>query len=196
MEQLTKSDFKDHVAKYTEQGDMKRLEWYKPGTRMFGMDVVFHRYFVIICGDLGEAVFECTWKTDLKNCANKNFGYFLGKLSTIRGCKYDWETDDCIEDIEDWKSDKIADIEEELKEFPEDKEFYEKKIAAIKEFVDDAQMEYKEEWMKYVADYDLEKINEDFETVLYNAGDRLNTRLYLYHIALKMAWEQIEKEAI
>jgi hypothetical protein len=196
MEQLAKSDFKDHVAKYADQGDMKRLEWNKPGTRMFGMDVIFHGNFVIICGDLGEAVYECTWKTSLKSCADNNFSYFLGKLRTVSYGKHKWDQDDCNEDIEEWKKDRISEIKEEIEEYPGDKEHYEKKIAAINEFVDCAQTDFKERWINYVADQDLDKLGEDCDTELFKAGERLNSRLYLYHIALKMAWEQIEKEAI
>ena len=80
-EQSIRNNFRDHIATLTEHGDLKILEWEKPGTSFYYVRYVFDGNRIYITGDLGEAVFCLTWKADIHSF--NNIGLFSRKTKRI-----------------------------------------------------------------------------------------------------------------
>lgn len=75
--------FKDHQAALIAQqlvvDDAAVIEWKKPGRWNYGMRFIIHRFWLIVVGDLGEAVYGWGQDVTLDFLAQINFDYFHGK---------------------------------------------------------------------------------------------------------------------
>lgn len=75
--------FKDHVAKElfgeTEHGQTTIIEWKKPTSWNYGCRFIIHSQWLIVVGDMGEAVYQWGQNLDLKFLGQINFDYFMGK---------------------------------------------------------------------------------------------------------------------
>ena len=177
--------FKDHIAELTEFNGVQVVRFHKPDTNCYSMNVIYQGRFIYISGDLGEAVFDTTWKTTYKNCSNANFGYLMGKLSCITYGKKSYDQQTCVDNIKEWKEEHI----EQQKDWGEYTEEYSKKLDY---FVEDAICNSEQEylWINFLQNY-IEDVGEDYESELWTAGDKLNDRLYYYWIALRKIHEYL-----
>ncbi len=82
-ETCRKEWFKEHKANQIGGPgmfpDCILINWQKPGTWTYGCRYILHRRWLIVVGDIGEAVFE--WSQDLTPdfLLSINFDYFMGK---------------------------------------------------------------------------------------------------------------------
>lgn len=100
-EQLSKN-FKNHVATLKIlNDDTQTLEWSQPDTRVYQIDYVFHKNLLFISGDLGDTVFNCTWKPkwNFDNGWMIELDYLASKISAMKDSKYIWSSITAIEDL-------------------------------------------------------------------------------------------------
>lgn len=185
-----KECFKDHVASVIEFEGNQIINWRRPGEVNYSMKIICSGANIFISGDLGEAVYWCTWKTSWQNIADKNFGYLLGKLQCVTYGKKDYQQDQCIKDIEEWYQEQMN----EYNEYPDG--FIDGYKSNLNDFRQRAMWhtESKWTWIPFLQDYDLESIGEDFDTVMWKFGEQINSRLYGYWVAFHMIKEQLENK--
>jgi len=79
--------FKDHKAQCQATGDIGKLvwetalliHWQNPKSWNYGCRFIVHRRWLIVVGDIGEAVYEWGQDIALEFLAQIDFGYFLSK---------------------------------------------------------------------------------------------------------------------
>lgn len=182
-----KKMFKNHIATYKDYGEneIKVLRWGKQDSSCCYMNIIFHKNFIYISGDLREAVYDCTWQTSLKNSSKSNFSYLTGKLSCVKHGKYEWRSDWCLEDIEEWRKDILDDRYNDV----DDKEWLDKFNDFHESLTDNTESKY--QFIGHLQNSDLDEFDEFCESALWNAGQRINEDLIIYWVALEMAYEQV-----
>jgi hypothetical protein len=79
--------FKNHVAQCAATGDIGGLHWenalvirwQNPASWNYGCRFIIHRQWLIVVGDIGEAVYQWSEDISLGFMAGLDFGYFHGK---------------------------------------------------------------------------------------------------------------------
>lgn len=218
--------FENHVATLKVLNeDTQTLEWKEPGTRMYQVDYVFHKNMLLISGDLGEATFACTWrpKWDTDNGWLLSIDYLFEKLSAIRGNKYEWDSDDTVEELKDHYRGTFDELD--------DKEFEEMSTYIIKEaekdwysthYVDcnDEEIPHKDiadndyllqyciaikhavcssnesEFIYSLQNDEQFKDLNDFWEWGYRCGRRINPSINYYLAGLQMAYKQLKERGV
>ena len=188
--------FRDHKAVLTQCGTLSTLDWRRPGTGVNAVRFVFDsgRYnAVYITGEVGQAIIRPTCRASLWEMAicftsrtdklNVNVGYFMEKMATS-GDRYEWTSGDWIEDFKNHCEDyglippeDFIDAIEGMWSSPV--EFYDDRPPLISE----------------KARKDLEKMDPDYRGWVYDCGKRVNVRIIAWLVALRLAYEQIERIA-
>lgn len=180
-EQRLKSNFKDHIATLTEHGDLKVLDWRKPGTIFYYVRYVFDGNKIYITGDLGEAVFHLTWKAEIHSFDNIGLGYFHEKLSAYHSDKYDFSSEQAIKRLTEW----IDDLKESNIEYDHDE------MQELLEKVRGCNQEW--EWVEVIHEHQdfISDLEADYWEWFYNIGRSYPIRFQSYLIGLQMASEQL-----
>lgn len=182
--------FKEHKAELVECGDITILNWKKHNSGTYYVRYVFDGCRMYISGDIGEAVFNLTWKASIHSFDDLCLGYFLSKMSTSSNGKYEFDSDTAKEKIIEWKSQLLED-----KEFnnEEDKEEF---LETIDEMIGDIEECNSEE--QWAWEYVNEKYNDfisendcDYWEWIYSIGNVTPYHNYAYLIGLKMASDQL-----
>lgn len=191
--------FRDHKAELTQCGTLSALDWRRPDTGVYAVRFVFDssRYnAVYITGDLGQAVILPTCRANLREMAicftsrtdklaklNVNVGYFMEKMASPSD-RYEVARKNWIEDF---------------KKHCEDYE-----LIPPEGFVDDVEgmwsspVEFHDDQPPRISEkarQDLEKMDPDYWEWVYDCGKRVNARIIAWLVALRLAYEQIERIA-
>lgn len=178
--------FENHIAKVTEFEGHQVITWRRHDTVNYSMKIICSGNNIFISGDLGEAVYWCTWKTSWQNIANSSFGYLLGKLQCVTHGKESYDSDECTQELDSWYEEFISDNEED--DFPEG--YFDK----MKEFVEEAKRYNSDEfeWISWLRDSDMDEFEDPCDSPLWTFGQQINNRLYGYWVAFHMIKEQLE----
>lgn len=183
--------FKDHKAELIKHGDITVLNWRNPSSYSYYVRYVFDSNKIYISGDIGEAVFNLTWKADINSFTDLSLGYFLSKMSTCSNGKIDYDGEEAKRSLIEWKNELL-----EEKEFDDDED-KEEFIETIAEIIDAAEScnSYDEWAWQYVNGeyYDFISENDpDYCEWIYNVGNAIPYHNYAFLEGLKMASEQLK----
>lgn len=189
-----KENFKNHIAKFTDYGNIKILDFKEPNKSHYRIRFLFEEDYcrLHISGDLGELT-----ATNYSNMTYEKFsdfvndiGYFKGKIDCHNRAIYTYEEDDAKDDIKayleeydcldnvlehdryEWETDedKLEEFfEDVLEDFSQDNGIGSKGYDALSEYIDDA-------W-----------------EVVGDIGKRETGILDLYMLAFKLAQEQLKE---
>lgn len=176
--------FKDHKATYTEHGDLKVLDWKKPGTNFYYIRFVFDGCKMYVSGDLGEAVFWFTERADVHIQSRYGLSYFEEKLRAYHESRRDFNSDKAVKRLREW-----------LKEIKEDGTKYD--CDDMRKFFEDARgCSSHSEWVEVIHGHDdlISKLDQDCYEWLFGIGDEVPIRMRSYLIGLKLAAEQLRAE--
>lgn len=190
--------FSKHVALWTSVNeDIEILDFRRPDSVEYALRIVFDDERggrVYISGDIGEAVVYPTCRAKLKDMAlcftrrdengvlDVNEQYFLEKVHATSD-RYEW-------DAEGFESDFRA----HCKEYGIDEH-------VADEFLDDNMNSFGgieingENGIKidtYVEDK-IREIDEDYWEWFFDCGKRINPRIVLWLVGMRLAWEQLEE---
>lgn len=185
-----KEQFKDHIATFTDYGNIKIIDFRNPNTVYYRIRFLFEEDYckLHISGDLGELV-----ATNYSNMTFEKFSDFVDNVGYFK------EKIDChsrkiyIYDYRQAKKDLIELIEDRECEKELLDEYY---CDTIEEAIDEVLEDF--------SDYDglgsksYEKLSNIIDDFWEEAGDigKVSTGiLNLYMLAFKLAMEQIKKES-
>lgn len=187
--ELQKEYFKNHVAKLTDYGNIKILDFKNPESSNYRIRFLFEEDYCRchISGDLGELIatnyYNMTYEK-FKDFVN-NIGYFKEKIDCSSRSLYEFDEDvarqELLERIKDWKWE-----EEILDEYD-----------SVEDFIDYALDEYGHENDRGISNdgYEvLEKFDCDAWEWAYNLGKVSTGILDLYMLAFKLAQKQLQEE--
>lgn len=192
MKEIEVEWFPEHVASFEQLSESTAvLSFRKPGTNVYAVGYVLDRNYLIITGDIGEAIFCLTEKAKLKSLAEEySTSYLFGKLRAGRDA-YDFDSEKAIQKLENNFEDYEFDSDEEEKEF---KELIEEMYTSIRE---DCNSE--SQWATILnCDY-YDKISEydqDCFEWIYSIGKEYSWQAIGWVVGLKMAYKQLKVETV
>lgn len=192
MEEMRNYWFKDHKAKVTKNGDITILDWKNPNNCNYYVRYVLDGYRMYISGDIGEAVFDLTWKATIDSFSDINLDYFLSKMSTSSNGKYIYDGKQAKRALLEWKHDIMNDYE-----FGNDHE-KEEFVETMENLMDAAvNCDTSEEWLWKYANgeyYDfITDYEEDCLEWIGTIGDVIQYHNHAFLVGLKMAAEQLKQ---
>lgn len=184
---VQKNHFKNHVAKFTDYGNIKILDFKAPNTSEYRIRFLFEDDYcrLHISGDLGELT-----ATNYKNMTFDGFSdfvnnveYFKGKIDCHNRPIYTYDSSKARKDIKEYLEER--DLVDDLLE-----ETYEEDIdSALDEVLDD----FDERTGIGKHGYDiLSEIYTDVFEYVDDFGKESTGILDLYMLAFKLAMEQVE----
>lgn len=188
--------FSKHVALWASVGkDIEILDFRRPDSVEYALRVVFDNERggrVYISGDIGEAVVYPTCMAKLKDMAlcftmrdengdlDVREGYFLEKVKATSD-RYVWYDKEFEADFR--AHCKVYGIDEDVAD----------------EFLDDSMgtfggMEIGDDGIRmdsYVTDK-IQEIDEDYLEWFFDCGKRINPRVIMWLVGMRLAWEQVD----
>ena len=193
--------FKDHQIDVTELSadngmGITVVDFYKPGTICYSVRYIYSGHFLYVTGDLGDAVFNCTWKTKPVDSVWKNLWYVFEKLSASengrsRQCM-DFDDGVCKETIRQTLLDTCEDGRTRMK--PDHWSEYQSGVfTKLLNAADDCSS--RDSWAAAIQevdrDYDLGRLDADWWEWLYGAGDVMPARMVGIITGLQIVSERL-----
>lgn len=182
-----KKMFNKHIAKFTDLGNIKILDFAEPDNCCYEIRFLFDesRYKLHISGDLGDLT-----ATNYKNMTYECFGDFVYNPSYFRS-KIDCHSRDLFEYDEDSA---YKEIEEHIKEYelklPEDYE-------NTHDFIGDVLEDFSDRRGLSEKGYDvLSKIDSDCWEYASSLGKQSTGIIELYLLAFELATEQLKNKGV
>lgn len=191
VKELKEHWFKDHKAVLTKRGDLEVLDWRKPGTSNYAVRYVFDGYRMYIGGDIGEAIFNLTWKAHIDSFNDVNIGYFVSKMAA--GEKTTWDSEAAVESLTEWKNERLESPEDYFEDKTEQTKF-EILVDNLICAADDCNSKEQWSWQYVNGEYesDISKYDADYWEWMYDIGNVVPYHTYGFLIGLQMASEQLK----
>ena len=184
--------FKDHIATFTDLGNIKILDFKKPDSSEYRIRFLFEEdyYKLHISGDLGELI-----ASNYKNMCYEKFtdfvhdtGYFEGKIDCHNRPIYTYDEEQARKDLIE-----IFD-EYEMEIRPYNNRYYscDTEEEAREEFIDDLLRDFNYEYGLGSKAYDLlSEIDFDCWEYISSIGKQKTGILELYMLAFELAQKQL-----
>lgn len=189
-----KENFKNHIATFTDYGNIKILDFKEPNTSHYRIRFLFEEDYcrLHISGDLGELI-----ATNYNNMTYEKFsdfvnnvGYFEGKINCHNRKIYVYDEDDAKNDIKERLEeydclDNVLEHDRYEWETGEDK---------LEEFYEDVLEDFSQD--NGIGSKGYDALSECFDDVWEFASDigkRETGILDLYMLAFKLAQEQLKR---
>lgn len=189
-----KDRFKEHIAKFTDYGNIKILDFQRPGSSEYRIRFLFQEdfYRLHISGDLGELT-----ATNYRNMIYKDFGPDFGKDPY-----YFEEKIDCHErPIYEYDKDKARkDIKEMLEEYElrlPGRYYFETDddAEAFEDFIDDVLEDFDDDKGISPEGYRvLSKVDDDAWEYAAKIGRERTGIIELYLLAFRLAQEDLKRQ--
>jgi len=165
--------FKDHVVDLRTDGSVTVVDFHKPGTSVYAVRYIFAGSYVYVSGDLGSAVFHCTWPVMPTNKHWNDRWYIYEKLEAARRYDFDeYDADVCVTCIKNTLLER--DKAEKNTRFPENwdakqKETFRELIKRAKECA--GRISWSTAIADLNADGDISNLDNDWWEWLDSAGE-------------------------
>lgn len=186
--------FKDHVAKFTDYGNIKILDFQRPGSNEYRIRFLFEEdfYRLHISGDLGELT-----ASNFKNMNYRDFGfdfsknpyYFEEKIDCHERPIYVYDEDKARKDIKEL-------FEENELSLPS-RYYYETEYdaEALEEFIDDVLKDFDDDKGMSPEGYRvLSEVDSDAWEYASRIGKERTGIIELYLLAFRLAQEDLERQ--
>ena len=195
LQRIKDTQFAKHRAHIHNRGDIVVVDWKRDNTNAYAVRYVFYKNHVFITGDLGDAVFNCTWQTwttekPYKNapvgCGRPNkfkpisLEYLEEKLGAFRESDvYEFSSVEAKEEIKHYREYVAAGYKDEFKDLLKETEGY----------------RFCDEWRNYIiSNYDtVEGMFGDSEIIadIIEAGKTFGTRYLSWVAGIQMIEQAI-----
>ena len=191
--ELEKENFKNHIATFTDYGNIKILDFKNPKSYDYRIRFLFEEDYcrLHISGDLGELIASNYNNMTFEKFSDfvNNVGYFEQKIDCHNRSIYTYDEDLAREALlemaknHDWLlfSDKYS--------YEDDDE------KRLNNIIDDILYDFDENTGIGREGYDeLRNLEDDLFEFVYNLGKKKTGILEIYMLAFKLAKEQIDKQ--
>ncbi len=191
--ELEKENFKNHIATFTDYGNIKILDFKNPKSYDYRIRFLFEEDYcrLHISGDLGELIASNYNNMTFEKFSDfvNNVGYFEQKIDCHNRSIYTYDEDLAREALlemaknHDWLlfSDKYS--------YEDDDE------KRLNNIIDDILYDFDENTgIGRKGDDELSNLEDDLFEFVYNLGKKKTGILEIYMLAFKLAKEQIDKQ--
>lgn len=186
-----KENFKNHIATFTDYGNIKILDFKAPDTSHYRIRFLFEEdyYRLHISGDLGELIATNYYNMTYEKFSDfvNNVEYFKEKINCASRPIYRYDYDKARQDLTELIK------ERGLEENIEDWYYWETKEESINKVIDDILDDFEDG--KGIGDRGCEIASEFFDDFWYDVeyiGREDTGILDLYMFAFKLATEQLK----
>ena len=187
-----KENFKNHIAKFTDYGNIKILDFKNPESSYYRIRFLFEEDYcrLHISGDLGELIATNCYNMTFDKFSDfiNNVGYFEEKIDCHSRSIYIYDEDLAKEQLKE----KIK--EYELLDYTDEYDWEDDEEERINDIIDDILTDFSDETgissKGYDALLDLDCDCDCFEYA-YDLGKKETGILELYMLAFKLAMEQL-----
>lgn len=181
-----KKNFQNHVATFTDYGNIKILDFQRPGSNEYRIRFLFEEdhYRLHISGDLGELI-ACNCRNMVFEHFEEDFtdntGYFNEKIDCMNRARYYYDAEQARKDIYKYTA---------------EHEFY-GDASLIDEFADDVLVDFDDE--SGIGDVGYGVLQDYYPEVWEDVADfgKMSTGILdLYMLAFKLAMEQLRERKI
>jgi hypothetical protein len=182
-------EFKDHKASLIGLlcTDSVTVDWRKPGTGVMAIRYRIDGKYLLVTGDMGDAIFAWSQPISFRFFANCGLDYFkekcVAKPADIEARFFDTWCDHELRLTVDGQLEVMKDDEEDPEKIGELQ-------GAFESFGYDRQ-----EWQQFLCSGNL-KMDGELLSILYNGGYRTHTRCRAMLLGLQMVHKQLEKMGI
>lgn len=191
-----KKRFKEHVAKFTDYGNIKILDFQRPGRSEYRIRFLFQEdfYRLHISGDLGELT-----ATNFDNMNYRDFGfdfvknphYFEEKIDCHERPLYEYDEDKARKDIKEFLEEYELSVPERYYIGTDDD------AEAFEEFVDDVLQDFDYDKGISLEGYRvLSGTYDDAWEVAATIGRERTGIIELYLLAFRLAQEDLERQEL
>jgi hypothetical protein len=182
--------FKDHVATMFPSG--KILLWSKPGTGVYRVKYQVDERYLIITGDIGDAIFCWSQPVSFDFVAGCDLEYIKGKC-VAKPTNIDHRS------LDMWCEHELrACVEEQIRQFREDGEG--SALATLADELEEGLDDYghcKDEWQQFVSSCHWNRdIDAEIASSLFEAGFRTDIGFRGMIMGLRMALEQLKSKEV
>lgn len=180
-----KKRFKDHVAKFYDCGNIKILDFQKPGSNYYRIRFLFEEdcYRLHISGDLGELTAKNATNMRYEKFAedfSNNIGYFTQKIECNSRPIYTYDEDEARKQL----IEKIQIYDLDVGEVDTEKEWLDRMLVDFDDERGISDSGYKA----------LEELDSDAWEYAHNIGKVPTGILHLYMLAFKLAQEDLKRQ--
>lgn len=195
MQRIKDTQFAKHRAHIHNRGDIVIVDWKRDNTNAYAVQYTFYKNHVFITGDLGDAIFNCTWQTwttekPYKNapvgCGRPNkfkpisLEYLEEKLGAFRESDvYEFSSVEAKEEIKHYREYVSKDYKDDFKDLLKETENY----------------RFCDEWRNYIiSNYDMvEGMFSDSEVIadIMDAGKTFGCRYLSWVAGIQMIEQAI-----
>lgn len=195
VKELKEDWFKDHKATVKKYDEITVLDWRKPGTNNYAVRYVLDGYRMYISGDIGEAVFNLTWKATIESFNDLNIGYFVSKMAA--GEKTTYESEVAEKALIEWKNERLEEPEAFFNSEAEQAEF-EILVDRLIDAANECNSTEQWAWQFVNGEYeeDISKFDCDYWEWMYNIGNAVPYHAYGFLIGLQMAAKQLKESEV
>lgn len=186
-----KENFKEHIATFTDYGNIKILDFKKPNSSHYRIRFLFEEdyYRLHISGDLGELI-----ASNYNNMTYEKFsdfvndvGYFEGKIDCHSRHIYTWHEDKARKEITEYMKENYY-----YDDIVSDRYDFETEEEKMDEFLDDVMQDFDNNSGIGTRGFDkLSEIDCDIFEYVADFGKEETGILDLYMLAFKLAKEQL-----
>ena len=189
--------FKDHIATFTDYGNIKIVDFKKPNSGEYRIRFLFEEDYcrLHISGDLGELIASNYNNMTFKGFSDfvNNVGYFKEKIDCHNRSIYTYDYEDAKEDLkellEEW------DVTEDV--LQHDRYEWETDEDKLEEFYEDVLEDFSEDTGVGSKGYDaLSEYFSDVWEFLGDIGKRPTGILDVYMLAFKLSTEQLREKGV
>ena len=193
--------FKNHTVKVTtfesteNASTITVVDFRQPGTINYAVRYVFDGHCIYVSGDLGCAVFNCTWKPTPTGKQYHSMWYMFEKLAASENANWDFETEVCKATLANMLLE--ANPEGDHTCYPEHWGFDEVTIYhALCDAADRSSSvnEWVHELYEVMECYDITRLDGDYWEWIYDAGDIMPNRIVGIITGLQIVSEKLNKK--
>lgn len=189
-----KKRFKDHVAKFTDYGNIKILDFQRPGSNDYRIRFLFQEDFsrLHISGDLGELTASNYHNMNYEDFGpdfGKNPYYFEEKIDCHERPIYVYDEDKARKDIEEMLEENELSIPSRYSFDPDDDP------EAFEDFIDDVLEDFDDDKGMSQAGYRvLSEVDDNAWEYAAKIGKERTGIIELYLLAFTLAQEDLKKQ--
>lgn len=190
--------FENHKATIHRYDNVTILDWKVPGSIFYSVRYIFSGHHLYISGDIGDAIFDLTWKSTPESFEDIHLGYLMGKLSCCSRSRWNFNEELAYREVNEWYKEHLLDFEDENEDSLDEEVPRLNVLNKIKEGLDSAVCESSttEHFDHYVWNlyHDISQDyfdSEDFDTFA-DFGREMPSVFYAYLLGIKMANEQLK----
>lgn len=189
---IEKKWFENHVATVSETDCATILDWSAPGTNKYSVRYIFAGCNLYVSGDIGDAMFNLTWRATIESFDDIELGYLLGKLSCHSRERWHFDEELAIKELNEWYEDATYGVRGDKGEYLQELDSVKANVNGIIQEVSNHK-EFELHLFNYYMDNTFDYIDSETFAMFSDFGKKLPNEFVAYLLGIKLAMSQLSE---